>query len=1216
MKYLGKKIKLSKQFNLLLVAFASVISFANMAIAQSPINYVEYYVDQDPGFGNAISIPVTAATTITNATFTVDVASLSKGIHILASRARTASGVWSMGHYWFIFKPYDAIVPVALSNIVKVEYYIDQDPGLGLGTNVTVASPATDLVNLTFSINPTTLSKGVHIVGSRALDATGKWSATNFWLFVNPNNNINPTTTPNITTVEYFVDADPGIGNATPVSVAASTDIVNNSFTANIASLRAGTHIVGTRAKDANGSWSLTNFWLFVKPFTNITPNAVPNITAFEYFLDYDLGFGKGTAVAVTAGTNLADVTFNVDLTGIIPGTHYVVARAKDANGNWSMVNNWQFTIPGTIPSMTTIVSATTMCAGGTVNVGYQLSSAIALKTTNQYIAQISDQNGSFKDPITIGTKTTGSSSTSSFTCTIPSNLAQGGAYRIRVVTTDQSILATDNGTNITIYDLPKVPTMITPMLDTTVCKGNQLKLQTETSTGYYQWLLNNNPIANAAINNNSATSNIYIVTNASIADTGTYRLRISNYSSSTCFSLTPPVKILINTNVTPIPTMSPSGAIGVCLGNASTLTSSTATIYQWYKDDVIIAGANGKTYNASNAGIFTVRTSNGNTCYIASSNNAVVTLGLAATKPSVVPSTSTTFCQGGGVTLTSSAFSGNQWLMNGVAIAGQTSTSVYVTQSGFYKTVVTGGGCSITSDSLSITVNPYVTPSVVLASSGNNVPSGTSLTFTATPTNGGISPQYSFTVNSVVVQNGASNIYATNTLTSGAVVGCTITSNANCVSPTTATANNITITFSPPVVVSGRVYHPSNAIIPTVLVKVGIGTTDSVVTDAFGKYSFMLNQQLNYSLTPFKNNDQNKTNGVNVLDVIKMQHHILTTTLFNNPYKVIAADVNSDGNISVLDVILTKRLILGMDTSFNGKLWAFVDSSATFSNPNNPFPFANSRTVTNLNANKPNQSFIGVKLGDVTQDWTAVAGQNRSNENKNSVKIFYDKAFVETNNNVRIKVRVKDFKQLLGLQFAINFNQDIFKFVGIENKQLNIDENTILANNGTLSFLWTDPQNIAKSLNDGSYIFDIILAKKQPFSKEDISLNNQAVQCVAFNKNFEELPVVKQLGTITNELKISLVDIKDERMDAYPNPTNGNLNVTINSRITKRIEVALFDINGKIVFKKYVDVVEGSNQFQINLNKQTSLSNGIYYLKSIGIDSIPMKEVIINKTN
>ncbi|MCX6210908.1 MAG: T9SS type A sorting domain-containing protein, partial [Bacteroidetes bacterium] len=608
-------------------------------------------------------------------------------------------------------------------------------------------------------------------------------------------------------------------------------------------------------------------------------------------------------------------------------------------------------------------------------------------------------------------------------------------------------------------------------------------------------------------------------------------------------------------------------------------------------------------TYNASVAGTFTVKTGNGTTCFASSSNNAVVTLGLAATKPTIIVGGATTICQGTSVVLTSSAFAGNQWYKNGAVVSGQTATTFSVTESGFYKTIVSGGGCTIQSDSVQIIVTPYVVPSVVIAASVNNAPTGTNITFTATPTNGGTTPQYSFSVNGSVVQTSGLNTYATSTLTAGSYVNCSMISNAACLSSTTAYSSNITINFAPLVATSGRVYHPSGAIIPSVTLKLTNGLLDSTTTNSSGRYSFDLIQQRNYLVTPLKNNDQVKASGVNVLDVLKLQSHILNSALLNSPYKIIA--------ISVLDVIMVKRLILGYDTSFSGRLWAFVDSAATFATPTNPFPYPSSKSYTNITAAQNNQSFIGVKLGDVTQDWVSTPGVNKVSTLKNTVKISYDDAFVDKDNNVRLKVKVKDFKQLMGMQFTLSFNADIFEFIRIENKQLPLEPNINLSNQGLLSFIWADATNTAKTLADGSYIFDIILNKKQNFEQEDVLINTESLPAVAFNKSFDPIGITKVSGAIINKPLTQTLIVK-ETMDVYPNPTKGEVSISINTNIDKRVSLNLFDVSGKIVYQKPVSLISGSNKFQLNLAKQTNLKSGIYYLKVNGVDAISIKEILI----
>ncbi|MFH0867410.1 MAG: gliding motility-associated C-terminal domain-containing protein, partial [Bacteroidota bacterium] len=89
------------------------------------------------------------------------------------------------------------------------------------------------------------------------------------------------------------------------------------------------------------------------------------------------------------------------------------------------------------------------------------------------------------------------------------------------------------------------------------------------------------------------------------------------------------------------------------------------------------------------------------------------------------------------------------------------------------------------------------VVPSVSIAA----VPSGaicvgTSVTFTATPTNGGTTPSYQWQVNGVNAGTNSST-FTSSTLNNGDVITVIMTSNASCASPSTATSNTITMTVN-----------------------------------------------------------------------------------------------------------------------------------------------------------------------------------------------------------------------------------------------------------------------------------------------------------------------------------------------------------------------------------------------------------------------------------
>ena len=99
---------------------------------------------------------------------------------------------------------------------------------------------------------------------------------------------------------------------------------------------------------------------------------------------------------------------------------------------------------------------------------------------------------------------------------------------------------------------------------------------------------------------------------------------------------------------------------------------------------------------------------------------------------------------------------------------------------------------------STTVTVTPVVTPSVSIASNDadNTITTGTSVTFTATPTNGGTTPTYQWTKNDINVGNGTAT-YTTTALANNDVIKCVLTNNETCVSTPTATSSTITMTVS-----------------------------------------------------------------------------------------------------------------------------------------------------------------------------------------------------------------------------------------------------------------------------------------------------------------------------------------------------------------------------------------------------------------------------------
>ncbi len=324
------------------------------------INYAEYFIDTDPGFGSGTPIPVSASKDITANNYSVDLSSVVPGVHHIFFRTKDKNGAWSLTNEKTFFKLFSSVIipsdPTA-AKIKRIEYFIDTDPGYGNGISIP-ASSSTDVTVNNFSIDISAVAAGVHRIYFRVQDAKGSWSLTNVKTFFIANVAAQIPANPipaSITRMEYFIDSDPGFGKGTPITIASSTDVTDSDVAIDLTGLTDGVHHIFVRTLDANGSWSETNAQLFNILLASVTipPNPAPgNITKLEYFFDTDPGFGKGTIVTIPATTDLSNYKLAVDLTGLKNDTtHTLYIRTFD---DWSLTNTKTFTI-GTILPLTWI---------------------------------------------------------------------------------------------------------------------------------------------------------------------------------------------------------------------------------------------------------------------------------------------------------------------------------------------------------------------------------------------------------------------------------------------------------------------------------------------------------------------------------------------------------------------------------------------------------------------------------------------------------------------------------------------------------------------------------------------------------------------------------------------------------------------------------------------------------------------------------------------
>jgi len=246
-----------------------------------------------------------------------------------------------------------------------------------------------------------------------------------------------------------------------------------------------------------------------------------------------------------------------------------------------------------------------------------------------------------------------------------------------------------------------------------------------------------------------------------------------------------------INTAITPI-TYSTTGAT-----NATVTGLPDGVNYTWTSPDITIAGT------PTVAGIvstYTVTLIGG--CGFASTTGTIaVTTTNAVTRTSAVGTDAQTQCINTPITnityLTTGATGATvtglpagvdyTWSANVVTISGT------ATESGLFAyNLNTLGGCGMASITGTLEINPDLPVSVSIVESKNNICTGNSVTFTATPTNGGSAPSYQWYKGTTPV--GTNSTVYTDTPANADIVKVVMNSNVGCASTNLATSNSIYI--------------------------------------------------------------------------------------------------------------------------------------------------------------------------------------------------------------------------------------------------------------------------------------------------------------------------------------------------------------------------------------------------------------------------------------
>lgn len=524
-----------------------------------------------------------------------------------------------------------------------------------------------------------------------------------------------------------------------------------------------------------NTRYATNNLGVFFYNAGYPTGVPTPQVTFLQYGIIRDSSNWKRIVSTFTADSAYSNI--------VIGGFYNSNTFAMDTfsnNGATYAYYIYDSVVVKQLDSFYVSVSDSIFCVADTIQANYNTSKKY--NSNNIFTAQLSDKSGSFSSPINLGTRTSDTSGV--INCIIPSNIANGIGYKVRVIASSPADTTKNQSINLKIANIDS--SAVTTSSNSPICEGNALNLSSGTNvTGTtYQWTGPNGfntTLANTTIGGASPIHN------------GNYLITMKFYGCEVTDTLPVTIK--------PLPAKPTANSnTPICASATINLTATTSTpsvTYSW-------TGPNGFISTTQNPSLSNSTVAMSGDYIVAADLNGckrtdTTTVTVKPLPTSVMLSNNSALCAGDTLKLNSTASTTGatySWAgPNSFAAATQNAAvpNSLANMTGWYKMTVDLNGC-LYKDSTYATVHPI--PATPLVGFNNPLCVGETLNLTATTVSGAT---YSWTGANNFTANTQNPSRSSITTSDAGVYNVTATVNG-CKSP--AGSATIAINASPFVVI------------------------------------------------------------------------------------------------------------------------------------------------------------------------------------------------------------------------------------------------------------------------------------------------------------------------------------------------------------------------------------------------------------------------------
>ncbi len=356
--------------------------------------------------------------------------------------------------------------------------------------------------------------------------------------------------------------------------------------------------------------------------------------------------------------------------------------------------------------------------------------------------------------------------------------------------------------------------------------------------------------------------------------------------------------------------------------------------------------------------------------------------------------------------------------------------------------------------------------------------------------------------------------------------------------------------------------------------------------TDDQGVYLF--NNQpkgVEYTLVPTRVDDV--FDGINTLDLVHIQRHILGISKLSSPYKMIAADVDFDQAIRVSDIVTLRKLILGIEASLdNDKTWKFVNENDKMEQT--PWPFSEQVSHALLAETSVANDFVAVKVGDVDGSGSANINSSKLNPRGVALTLDYENIDLKAGQQYEIKLNASNFVDVYGMQFTLSHKG--LEVLDVTGRALDLDNDNFAThkNSEQLTLSWAS-QNSQTLESDNTLLTIKFISKIDGKLSSVIKLNNDITDTEAYvGNNFVTVPI-ELAERNASEMKFALSQNE-------PNPWKELTNINYVLPQSGVVKFKVLDVTGRLILDKQINGLKGNNNLSLSRSEIKGQSGILLY--------------------